>query len=109
MQCWKIPQNLEITYKDSGWWHLTSIEVTIKSVLLFGTEAKDEKLFLKTAKITTEKSSDEYIFKIKNLGRQFKITLVWTDPPTSITAQQQLVNNLDLVVFHNNTQYFANG
>lgn len=50
----------------------------------------------------------EYTFQAE-AGQIFKATLVWTDPPASLTASQALVNNLNLTVLApNGTLYPGN-
>ena len=48
-----------------------------------------------------------YCFKLLNPSKNFKITLVWADPPAALFSARQLINNLDLVVsFGSNDHVF---
>lgn len=47
-------------------------------------------------------------FKMNSVGI-FKATLVWMDPPSSVNARTNLVNDLDLRIVHRGTSYFPNG
>lgn len=52
----------------------------------------------------------KYCVFVKNFTRPFKITLVWTDPPSTPNALINLVNDLDLrAISSNGLTYFGNG
>lgn len=40
---------------------------------------------------------------------EFKVTLVWTDPPPGLLSKKTLVNDLDLKVIENNKISYPNG
>ena len=46
---------------------------------------------LQTKKVT-------YIFEVVSSSRPLKATLVWMDPPNSVSANKQLLHDLDLTV-----------
>ncbi len=54
--------------------------------------------------------SKSYDFQVLSSAVPLRVTLVWTDPPGSVLAQKELVNDLNLVVTApNSTQYRGNG
>ncbi len=51
----------------------------------------------------------EYNFTINKSSLEFRVSLVWTDYPSSVGAGNKLVNNLDLVLISpDGTEYFGN-
>lgn len=46
-------------------------------------------------------TGQSYKFCVTATGGPLKVTLVWHDPPASLSAASQLVNDLDLTVYAN--------
>jgi len=52
----------------------------------------------------------KFCMRVKSAKKPFKVTLTWTDPPSSPAARINLVNDLDLIVVSpDDTKHFGNG
>lgn len=105
------------------WWDLTyksDQRFSLKSPFLQGfgridlnnVLAKDAGLYIPNIKDRTISTGDihYYCMNVKSMKKPFKVTLVWTDPPSSPAAKINLVNDLDLIVVAPNKKaYFGNG
>ena len=59
-------------------------------------------LFLQVAKLNYTASTHQYSFHLHSVS-SFKATLVWTDPASSQSSTNLLVNDLDLLLSVNST------
>eukprot|EP00761_Pharyngomonas_kirbyi_P005282 gb/GECH01005287.1/.p1 GENE.gb/GECH01005287.1/~~gb/GECH01005287.1/.p1 ORF type:complete len:967 (+),score=205.39 gb/GECH01005287.1/:1-2901(+) len=90
--------------------------LNLASVLQFSDSDFD--LYLDTLEIQNRKQHTFTInapFDDFDQSNTFKVTLVWNDPPSGPQAESALVNNLDLILEHTQTEsgaikkYFGNG
>jgi hypothetical protein len=82
--------------------------VDLDSVLYFEGDTRRLYLHDDTMGIITGEQVG-YELKINSDNRSFRIAVVWTDAPPEMSAQKQLVNNLDLEVYSPSGQlYYGN-
>ena len=71
--------------------------VTLDDVLFFSGDARKLIVFDEDTALGAGQSR-KYCFEVTDAGEELRVTVVWTDPPTSLPASIALVNNLDLTV-----------
>ncbi|NOK59372.1 MAG: hypothetical protein GFH27_549283n168 [Chloroflexi bacterium AL-W] len=65
---------------------------------------------VETEQTVTYEHSAEHPLEVISSDQPLRVMLVWTDPPASLSAAKQLVNDLDLVVTGpDGTEYYGNG
>ena len=65
---------------------------------------------IETDQMVTYEHSEEQPLEVISSDQPLRVMLVWTDPPASLSAAKQLVNDIDLVVTGpDGTEYYGNG
>lgn len=81
--------------------------VTLDSTLYFAGDAR--RLWLQDDSVGFAAAPDEHVEVLNvSAGQPLKVSLAWTDFPSTPAANPHLVNDLDLIVSHNGVSYFGN-
>lgn len=80
--------------------------VTLKNVLKFNDSTFN--LYLNDRIWISNLETQKFCFQM-NDKTSFRVTLIWTDSPSSLASDKSLINNLNLIVYNERSRLFGNG